>query len=267
MRKLTIFLCCCFGVILSHAQSLKLSELSMDTVHVEDVNFIYSLPYDLADINSANRFFSNANYQYQKGNLANAASLMKTAIKKQPNRYEYHQLQAYILMDMGDHKNSVKHAERAVELKKDDWKLLYCLALTKYGAKDFLGANIEYSRAIELDPSQYLLYEGRAYVKSQLNDPLGAMKDFSLAIMIKPTYYKAYFGRGQMLYKLNRYAEAISDFTSVLLREPENTQALYFRGVSRKMLGDISNACSDFEKSSKLGWTASYKELKNTCNR
>lgn len=250
-----------------HAQSLRLHDLKFDTIQVEDENFIFSLPYDLADINSANRFFSNANYQYQKGNLVQAASLMKTAIKKQPNRYEYHQLQAYILMDLGDHKNSVKHAEKAVALKKDDWKLLYCLALTKYAAKDFLGANIEYSRAIEIDPSQFLLFEGRAHVKSQLNDPLGALNDFNLAIMIKPTYIKAYFGRGQMLYKMNKYAEAIADFTSVLLREPENVQALYYRGVSRKMLGDISNACADFEKSSRLGMPDAYKELKNTCNR
>lgn len=267
MHKLSVFILWYLSVVSVQGQSLKLSDLSMDTIEVADFHTVYSLPYDLADINSANRFFSNANYQYQKGHLLEASNLMKTAIKKQPNRYEYHQLQAYILMDLGDHKSSIRHAEKAVELKKDDWKLLYCLALTKYAAKDYLGANIEYSRAIELDPSQFLLYEGRAYVKSQLNDPLGAMNDFSLAIMIKPTYIKAYFGRGQMLYKLKKYPEAIADFTSVLLREPENVQALYYRGVSRKMLGDISNACADFEKSSKLGMPDAYKELKNTCNR
>lgn len=267
MYRLSLFVMLCFSVLSVRAQALKLSELSMDTIQVDNEQFVFSLPYDLADINSANRFFSNANYQYQKGNLLNASNLMKTAIKKQPNRYEYHQLQAYILMDLGDHKSSVKHAQKAVELKKDDWKLLYCLALTKYAAKDFLGANIEYSRAIELDPSQFLLFEGRAHVKSQLNDPLGALNDFNLAIMIKPTYIKAYFGRGQMLYKMNKYSEAVADFTSVLLREPENVQALYYRGISRKMLGDISNACADFEKSSKLGMPDAYKELRNTCNR
>jgi tetratricopeptide (TPR) repeat protein len=265
-RAFIIFCICSFAFSLQ-AQTQYLSDIKTDTILANDREIFFTLPYDIADENSANRFFSDANYQYQTGNLVYAANLMKKAIKKQPNRYEYYQLQAFILMDLGDHKNSVKHAERAVLLHPGDWKMLYCLALTKYAAKDFLGANIEYSRALELAPGQYLLYEGRAHTKTELNDPLGALSDFDLAVMIKPTYIKAYQGRGQVNFKLGKYREAVADFTSVLLREPSNANALYLRGISRKMLGDMINACSDFEKSSKLGKTEAYKELKNTCSK
>jgi tetratricopeptide (TPR) repeat protein len=259
---------CVLGSIFSlKAQTQYLKDIKTDTILANDKDIFFTLPYDIADENSANRYFSDANYQYKSGNLIYAANLMKKAIKKQPNRYEYYQLQAYILMDLGDNKNSVKHAQRAVLLHPDDWKLLYCLGLTKYAAKDFLGANIEYSRALEIDPAQYLLYEGRAYTKFELNDPLGALNDFDLAIMIKPTYIKAYLGRGKVNYKLGKYREAIADYTSVLLREPENANALYFRGISRKMTGDVINACQDFEKSSKLGRAEAFKELKNTCSK
>ena len=141
-RAFVIF--CILGSVLSlNAQTQYLNDIHSDTVLANDQEIFFSLPYDIADENSANRYFTDANYQYQKGNLDYASSLMKKAIKKQPNRYEYHQLQAFILMDLGDHKASVKHAERAVLLNSDDWKLLYCLGLTKYAAKDFLGANIE----------------------------------------------------------------------------------------------------------------------------
>ncbi len=267
MLRAFIFICIFSSVFSLKAQTQYLNELQTDTILANDNDIFFTLPYDIADENSANRYFTDANYQYQSGNLVYAANLMKKAIRKQPNRYEYYQLQAFILMDLGDHKNSVKHAERAVQLHEDDWKLLYCLGLTKYAAKDFLGANIEYSRALELAPGQYLLYEGRAHTKSELDDPLGALNDFDLAIMIKPTYIKAYIGRGQVNYKIGKYKEAVSDFTSVLLREPSNANALYYRGISRKMLGDVVNACSDFEKSSKLGKTEAYKELKNTCSK
>jgi len=265
-RAFVVF--CILGSVFSlKAQTQYLNEIKSDTVFANNRDIFFSLPYDIADENSANRYFTDANYQYQKGNLIYAASLMKKAIKKQPNRYEYYQLQAFILMDLEDHKGSIKHAERAVLLNSGDWKLLYCLGLTKYAAKDYLGANIEYSRAMEIDPGQYLLYEGRAYTKSELNDPLGALSDFDLAIMIKPTYIKAYQGRGMVNFKLGKYREAVADFTSVLLREPENATSLYYRGISRKLLGDVVNACLDFEKSSRLGKLEALKELKTTCSR
>lgn len=267
MNRLFLMAILMAGILPLSAQTIQLDQLKSDTIRVEDFRTVFALPYDIADVNSANRFFSDANFHYQKGNLLHASALMKTAIKKQPNRYEYHHLQAYILMELGDNKGAIKHAEKAVELHANDWKLLYCLALTKYAAKDYLGASIEYSRAIELDPAQFLLYEGRAYAKSQLNDPLGAFNDFNLAVMIKPAYIKAYQGRGMMNYKLGKYQEALADFTSVLLREPENANALYYRGISRKMLGDMINACQDFEKSSRLGMPEAYKELKSNCSR
>jgi|GEM_PF-5485344 len=268
MLRVSLGLLFLFISLQINAQStIVLDSLRLDTLNTTEDNYFFTLPYDIADANSANRYYSDANYHYQKGNLVYASTLMKSAIKKQPNRYNYHHLQAYILMELGDHKNAVRHAERAVALHPDDWKMLYCLALTKYAAKDFLGATIEYSRGIEIDPSAFLLYEGRAHAKAQMNDQLGALNDFNLTIMLKPTYVKAYYGRGMTNFKLNKYQEALTDFNSVLLREPENASALYYRGASRKMLGDVINACADFEKAARLGMSVAASELKSNCSR
>ncbi len=251
----------------SYAQTITIEDLRLDTVRVNDLNVFFEYPYDVADMNSANRFFMEANSAYKKGNLAQAATLMKKAIKKQPNRYEYHHLMAYVMMDMGEHKTSVAYAKRAVRLKPNDWKMRYLLGLTKYAARDFLGASIEYSRAIEHEPTEFLLFEARAYAKAELGDPLEALNDFNLAIMLKPTYIKAYKGRGMMLYKLGNYQEAIVNFTAVLMREPDDASVYYYRGISRKMMGDIILSCQDFEKAGQLGYSDAYKELKINCNR
>jgi tetratricopeptide (TPR) repeat protein len=254
------------GAEVQAQSNIKLEALRMDTVATE-ADFFFTFPFDLADRNSANRFFSEATYQFQKGDLMAASSLMRRAIQKKPNRPEYHILQSYILTEMGESRQAIKHAETAVEMLPDDWKALYCLALARFGGGDFLGASIEYSKALEIDPSQFQLFEGRGHAKSKMNDQLGALEDFNLAIMLKPAYIKAYYGRAMANYKLGKYQAAVVDFTSVLMREPDNAQAYYYRGVSRRMMGDMSTSCSDFDKAAKLGMPEAAEELRKNCFR
>ncbi|MCO5248081.1 MAG: tetratricopeptide repeat protein [Chitinophagales bacterium] len=263
--SLTFTLILCFQY--TFAQTISLDKVKFDTIQSSNQYKVFDLPYEIADINSAGRLFSDANLFYKRGQTDLASKLLKKAIKKQPNEYEYHYLQAYVMMDLGKYKESVKHAEAAVKLKPNDWKMLYVLAIAKYASKDYLSANVEFSRAIELDPSQVKLYEGRAYVKDALNDPLAAYDDFNLAVYVKPTYINAYIGRAKMLYKLEKYKEALDDFSSVLVRKPNQADALYYRGICWKMLGNIQNACSDMVLAAQNGNEAAIKELKVTCNR
>jgi tetratricopeptide (TPR) repeat protein len=243
----------------------SLDSLKMDTIQAGD-DYFFVLPFDIVDRNSANRFYTEASYHFQKGNLVLASTYMKKAIKKQPNRPEYHILQSYILTELGD-KQAIKHAEKAVELRPQDWKAYYCLALSRFTFGDFLGASIEYSKALEIDASVYQLYEGRGHAKARMNDQLGALQDFNLAIMLKPAYIKAYYGRGMAYYKLGKYTEAVADFTSILLREADNANAYYYRGMSRKMLGDVQNSCRDFDKAAKLGNPLAKEEMEKNCYR
>lgn len=264
---LTILSWMCLSYNLNAQEVITLDLLTLDTLQVSDVREMFEYPYEIADVHSGSRYFMEANQQYQKGQLNQAYNYMKAAIKKNPNKYEYHHLMAYILMDLDENKAAVSHAQKAVRLKPNDWKMLYVLAMTKYAARDFLGANMEYSKAIEIEPTEFLLYEGRAYAKAELGDALEAFKDFDLTIMLKPTYIKAYYGRGLMNHKLGNYQAAIVDFTSVLMREPDNGRVYYQRGLSRKQLGDVIYSCQDFEKAVQLGVTEASVEIKNNCNR
>jgi tetratricopeptide (TPR) repeat protein len=265
MRCLMVVILIWVGNALAQSP-IQLESLRMDTI-VAEGDYFFTLPFDIADRNSANRFFSEATFQFQKGDLMAASSLMRRALQKKPNRAEYHILQAYIMTEMGESRQAVKHAETAVDLLPDNWKALYCLALARFSGGDFLGASIEYSKAIEIDPSQFQLYEGRGHAKSKMNDQLGALEDFNLAIMLKPAYIKAYYGRGMANFKLGKYQAAIVDFTSVLMRELDHAQAYYYRGVSRRMMGDMSNSCSDFDKAAKLGMLEASEELRKNCFR
>lgn len=268
MRLLIVLVCLFYSMFSSlsaQTQPVKLDSLKLDTIQSGD-DYFFVLPFDIVDRNSANRYYTEASYQFQKGNLVMSSTLMKKAIKKQPNRAEYHILQAYVMTEIGD-KQAIKHAEKAVELRPNDWKAYYCLALARFTFGDFLGASIEYSKALEIDASVYQLYEGRGHAKARMNDQLGALQDFNLAIMLKPAYVKAYYGRGMSYYKLGKYVEAVADFTSIILREPDNANAYFYRGMSRKMLGDVQNSCIDFDKAAKLGNPLASEEMKKNCYR
>lgn len=266
LRTILLLLTLTSAQVLSAQQTLVLSTLPLDTLKTSP-DYFFSLPFDIADRNSANRYFTEATQQFQKGNLLMASSLMRKALKKNENNPDYHILQSYILTELGDAKQAVKHGERAVSLLPNDWKALYCLALARFGSGDYLGASIEYSKAIEIDATIFQLYEGRGHARSKMNDQLGALDDFNLAIMLKPAYIKAYLGRGMASYKLGKYQNAIVDFTSVLLREADNAQAYFYRGASRKMMGDVSSSCSDFDKAAKLGMKEAISEMNKNCLR
>jgi tetratricopeptide (TPR) repeat protein len=252
---------------MAQAQSLNLANAKLDTIKNGDPYQVFIAPYNVLDINSAYRYYTEAGFHYQKGNLTNASVLMDKAIKKQPENADYRVLQSYILTEYGDYKRAINHAEKAVSLQPENWKVLYCLALARYASGDYLGANIEYSKAINLDASAFQLYEGRAHARSELKDHNGAFEDYSTTIMLKPAYLKAYYFRAVEAYKLGKYNEAIVDLSSVLVREQENGQAYYYRGLCRRMLGDFIQSCSDFEKASKYGVQEATDEVKKNCTR
>jgi tetratricopeptide (TPR) repeat protein len=102
-------------------------------------------------------------------------------------------------------------------------------------------------RAIDIDGSARGAYSLRGRVRMALEDYKGAIEDFDAAITTNPGDVGALMERGAARQQLQRYEGAIADFTKVIETSPQGAgQAHYRRGLVREMVGDYAAAIEDY---------------------
>ncbi|MBS1487368.1 MAG: tetratricopeptide repeat protein [Bacteroidetes bacterium] len=171
-------------------------------------------------------------------------------------------------------------------------------AKSKYEAKDFAGAIVDFDKVISLDPKFALAYAYRGHAKEKLgsypsaiedfskaidlnpnfevayvdrglarlysHDYPHAVADFSQAIRINPSYALAYGGRGEAMLKMKDYAGALNDFDAAIRLDSQYALAYFGRGIARQATGK-KGACADWQHSAQLGNREAYDFLQKHC--
>merc|ERR1740130_404310 len=97
----------------------------------------------------------------------------------------------------------------------------------KYSAKDYSGANEEYSKGIALDAKCAPLYMNRAVVRLELNDAAGAQADCDLAMMIgvpEASQLKIFYRRALSFKMQSKYDSAEKDLLAALAIQQNNAE-------------------------------------------
>jgi len=124
--------------------------------------------------------------------------------------------------------------------------------LTKYNAKDYAGAMLDFNKAIELNPRYDIAYHNRGLVKHGMKDFAGAIQDYSKAIEINPAYANAFNDRGLSNYRLKKYEEALKDYSKAIELNPQYVSAYNNRAMLRATMKDHPGAIADYGKSIEL---------------
>ncbi len=120
---------------------------------------------------------------------------------------------------------------------------------TKYFAKDYKNAIVEFDKAIEINPEHIRAYYKRGRTKYKLDDYKGAIDDYTHAIKLNSEHSRAYYNRGDAKFLLENYAGAIDDYTRAIKLNSEYAVAYNNRGLanyefgkSKANTGKVTNA-------------------------
>jgi len=183
---------------------------------------------------------------------------------------------------------------------EDEYKTILQGGIGKYKAKDFDGAELEFSKVIESDTANAAAYYYRGLIKNKKNEYAVAVNDFDLAsaygftepdlhfqrglsnlklklynkaasdfstyLALNPGNVEAHFNKGLCEAASERFQEAISEFTRTIELSPNYEQAYYERGKVYLKLDNKENACNDFKVAYKKGCLPANYYVQTLCN-
>lgn len=234
---------------------------------------------NMSSLESAQKYFSQADSAMKDGNRDEAESLARQALQKNPGSDESRILYARTLWDKGDRDGAIKvlypaslrsdaSAEVLLEisqmflamsdLKNARYSIGKCVMkyptnpdIWRLRARYFeLRGNPEQAWAdlhhsLSLDSSQHAvrLELARSYLKN--NQPQRALESTHYVLANAPTGEEpidAFVIEGEAFYALERYAQAEGSFQIVVNRAPSNPDAYFYLASVQKKLGKYSEA-------------------------
>lgn len=112
-------------------------------------------------------------------------------------------------------------------------------------AKDYAGAQKEFTEALASDPKWVPALVARATAKLLSDDMTGALADFDAAISIAPDDPAARAKRSSAREKNGDLNGALEDLDAMVKARPEDSAALIQRSLVKSMLGDEKGALQD----------------------
>ncbi len=155
--------------------------------------------------------------------------------------------QANIDFDNGNYIDAIYHYQRAIEHNANYLDALVNQGSAFYEIKAYNKALECYARAIELAPEDSDIYCRRGYIRAEVKEYTGALEDYSAAIRLAPHQSFAYIQRGVLYSDSKDYQKAIDDYSYAMQLERENSNLYFFRARAYQSLGELHKALADFE--------------------
>jgi tetratricopeptide (TPR) repeat protein len=165
-------------------------------------------------------------------------------------------LQADLLEQKGDLKNSIASLEKAFSLVRDNWDLASRLAYKYAENKD--PRALSFSDSL-IQKDSLKLFAGFFYVKgvyySNINDNTNAIRFFDETIQRDHNYLNAYIEKGKVLLKQKKTTEALKVFSLLNTIKPSFADGWFWIGACQEELGRKEDARISYEKAYSLDKT------------
>ena len=213
---------------------------------------------------------------------AEAAELLKKAVRISPNNPSLQYNLAKALMESGAGTEALPYHKRATELMPSNaeaWlnygKSLsyldrhqeaiaiyeralninegYAEAYLNRGAsfkalKRYVEANLSADKALEINPSLFEAWSNKGIALKELKRYDEALASYEKALSIHPQYHEAWSNKGVTLSELKRYDEALASYEKALSIHPQYHEAWNNLGVTYKELKRYDEALASYEK-------------------
>lgn len=189
---------------------------------------------------------------HQQGELAQAKSLYKQALKKNPKLIQAYNLLGVAMMQTGHIELGIDHLKKALKIDPT-----YIDALVNLGnGYRFLSrlsdAVAAYSNALKINPEHQDALNNRALAYQSIGRVQDALTDFKNLIQLNSDNAEYYFNLGTVLYESKSFEEAVLAFELAL--EIDDTSAAIFNNYGHALdaMGRYDDALSAYDKSLSL---------------
>ena len=217
---------------------------------------------------------------------AEAAELLKKAVRISPNDPSLQYNLAKALMESGAGTEALPYHKRATELMPSNaeaWlnygKSLsyldrhqeaiaiyeralninegYAEAYLNRGAsfkalKRYVEANLSADKALEINPSLFEAWSNKGIALKELKRYDEALASYEKALSIHPQYHEAWNNLGVTYKELKRYDEALASYEKALSIHPQHHEAWYNKGIIFTELKRYDEGLASFSKAASL---------------
>lgn len=172
--------------------------------------------------------------------------------------------------------------------------------IKKFKAKDYDGAELEFSKIIDSDSDSAAAYYYRGLIKNERGEYMNAVNDFDLAfaygfqqpdlylqrgisnlslklydkasaefatfLKSNPDHIEARFNKALAEAALQNYESAIAELTKIIDLNPNHEKAYFERGKVHLEMNNKQFACRDFRTAFDKGCLPAHHYLKTVCN-
>jgi predicted O-linked N-acetylglucosamine transferase (SPINDLY family) len=175
--------------------------------------------------------FEQARFLDQQGQLAEATSICREILERQPDHVESLILLAELAIRKQDSEQAIQLYSKVIALSPN-----HALAYYKRGnlLKDrgqMEAALASYDQAVALDPGYAHAFCNRGVVLDRLTRPEEALASYNQAIALNPDDALSYYNRGAALRELRRLEEALASYNQAVAVRPDYAEAYCNRGI------------------------------------
>jgi len=231
--------------------------------------------------NSVEAAYFHALALYNSGNMAEAESEVRRALRLDAGAVEAHTLFGIILASRGNANSEAADAlSQAVGLNPNSFDAQFYLGRVQYALKDYAGAARSFRAAVKLNPqhaearfflgttlelagdSSAAMAEYQELLKSNPNSVMGqlglgallvkqgkldeALAALQRAVTLGPKEFEAHWALGRALALKERFTEAVESFQTAVSLAPNRSDAHYQLGLALRRLGRGEEANREF---------------------
>jgi protein O-GlcNAc transferase len=191
---------------------------------------------------NVNRILTKAKSLSRKGDLAEAAKLFQSVLKRFPEN----QRAKTGLASLGQAGTQSKTPTSQVPREQ----ILHAVRLYQTGQLSIaLAQSTELASAFPEDP---VIRNLIGVINARIGNTQAAIKSYTSAIMLNPNYAEAYFNAGVAYQNLSNTAEAIEHYSRASQLEPKYAEAYSGLGTALKMMGRVVEAVASFNRAIEL---------------
>jgi tetratricopeptide (TPR) repeat protein len=184
----------------------------------------------------------------QSGMYADAETLYRTTIRKNPGSWMAHNNLGILFADMGRTDEAMARYLKALELKPDNAESYNNLGLLRANMGRTDEAMAHYRKALELNPDFAKAHNNLGLLLAITGRTDEAMAHFRKALELNPDYADAHYNTGILLSDRGRPGEAINHYWKTLEINPNYDEAHYNLGLLRAETGRSDEAMAHYTK-------------------
>jgi predicted O-linked N-acetylglucosamine transferase (SPINDLY family) len=203
---------------------------------------------------------------YQSNELRQADELIAKAIRLDPRNPTFQANSGLVLHALGRLDEAIARHDSAIGLKPDYAEAHYNRGNALRELRRLDEALASYDRAIAIRPDFAEPHANRGNTLQDLRRPDEALASYDRAIALKPDSADLHSNRGNVLKDLKRFEEALASYDRAIAIRPDAAEACSNRGVTLQALRRLDDALASFDRAIAIrpGYAEAHSNRGNT---